>query len=54
MNRSRNSRSAAHSGAITFSAASRCIFSSRARYTTAIPPAPIRASTLYPATTSPA
>src|ERR1039457_7053101 len=53
-NRRRNSSSWVHSGAITFSAIHRPSRSSRARYTTAIPPAPIRDSIRYPATSTPA
>jgi hypothetical protein len=54
MNRRRNSSSAASPGASTFSATSRPSRSSRARYTTAIPPAPTCASSRYPATSAPA
>ena len=48
-NRARNSSSSAIDGAMTFTAASRPSTSSRARNTTAIPPAPICSSIRYPA-----
>ena len=54
MNRRRNSWSSAISGTRIFSATSRPSRSSRARNTTAIPPAPIRSSSRYPASSEPA
>ena len=47
--RARNSPSLAIAGAMTFTAASRPSTSSRARNTTAIPPAPICSPIRYPA-----
>ena len=54
MNRRRNAGSAAIAGARIFSATSRPSRSSRARNTTAIPPAPTCASSRYPAISEPA
>ena len=54
MNRRRNAASAASAGARIFSATSRSSRWSRARNTTAIPPAPTCASSRYPASSEPA
>jgi hypothetical protein len=53
MNRCRNESSAACAGAKIFSATRRPSRSSRALYTTAIPPWPIRSSIMYPPTRDP-
>lgn len=53
MKRCRKTLSRDQRGIITFSATARRKCSSLARYTTAIPPVPIRSSTVYPATRVP-